>query len=720
MAEYATTWQKWLRGGIVGLIGAGLALGVWWGNLLEFWEAKTWDLRVAYLARPGPATDDIRLILVDQSSLEWGEEVLGLSWPWHRQILGIITDFCRASGVKALGFDLVLSEPSVYGVADDVEFGKALAAFPAIAGTISLGQAMRQADTAWPNDAPLPGVAIAGLDAWLTTAADTEALTASQAALPIPEILNHAAVLGNTHQIPDYDGVYRRVSPFTVFDKAAFPALGFALYHAAHPNSAWRIESGTLLIGETAVPLDRQGRTVLRYRGPTGTYRAYSAAAILQPEMKRLQGDPLSAQEQTMIDDFRGKYVLFGASAAGLFDQRPAPVGGVFLGVEIQATMLDNLLSNDFLRPAPAWVTVALALALAFMCAMTASFFSNPLADLGIGAVMLAVPPGLALWAYTQGFWLPLVVQEITAALTIVLMLAANYATEGRQKRFIKNAFKHYLSPAVIDQLLQHPEQLKLGGEKKAITIFFSDLQGFTSISEGLTPEALTALLNEYLSAMTDIIQEEQGTIDKYEGDAIIAFWNAPLNVDDHAIHAVRAALRCQAKLAEMRPAVRQRIGKEMYMRIGLNTGPAVVGNMGSRSRFDYTMFGDAVNLAARLEGVNKQFGTYTMLSQNTRDQLDDTFAFRELARVAVVGKKEPVTVYEPMLPEEYEARKDVLTTFAQALQLFYQGDFSRAREMFLTIQDRDPAAAAYARKCVDWLTVPPERWNGVWVMTTK
>ncbi|UCG79589.1 MAG: adenylate/guanylate cyclase domain-containing protein, partial [Desulfobacterales bacterium] len=250
--------------------------------------------------------------------------------------------------------------------------------------------------------------------------------------------------------------------------------------------------------------------------------------------------------------------------------------------------------------------------------------------------------------------------------------------------------------------------------------IFFSDLEGFTSISEGLAPEELTVLLNDYLSAMTNIIQEEGGTVDKYEGDAIIAFWNAPLEVPEHATKAVRAALRCQANLSKMRIGFKKRIGKDMFMRIGINTGPAVVGNLGSHTRFDYTMLGDAVNLAARLEGANKQFGTYTMISQSTRDLLQDALAVRELARVAVVGRKEPVTVYEPMFAEEYEARKDALSIFAKGLASFYKGDFSEALEIFSTIQNLDPAAAAYANKCQMLIGTQPENWLGVWVMTSK
>ncbi len=295
-----------------------------------------------------------------------------------------------------------------------------------------------------------------------------------------------------------------------------------------------------------------------------------------------------------------------------------------------------------------------------------------------------------------------------------------NYITEGRQKRFIKDAFRQYLSPVFIEQLIQNPERLKLGGERKVLSIFFSDLQGFTSISEKLDPEELTILLNEYLTEMTVIIQEEGGTVDKYEGDAIIAFWNAPIDVDNHAVKIVRASLRCQERLAEMRPGIRELIGMNLMMRIGINTGPAVVGNMGSRTRFDYTMLGDSVNLAARLEGTNKQFGTYTMISQFTKEQAGNEFAFREIARVTVVGKQKPVTVYEPMFWDEYEAVKDILDQFAKGLELFYSGSFKQAREVFASIRDIDPPGAAYEEKCKILADSSPKNWRGVWVMTTK
>ena len=219
---------------------------------------------------------------------------------------------------------------------------------------------------------------------------------------------------------------------------------------------------------------------------------------------------------------------------------------------------------------------------------------------------------------------------------------------------------------------------------------------------------------------MTDIIHEEGGTVDKYEGDAIIAFWNAPLPQPDHALRGVRAALRCQETLAELRPEFKLRAGKDLLMRIGMNTGEAVVGNMGSRKRFDYTMLGDSVNLAARLEGVNKQFDTYTMVSGSTYGVVKESFPARELARVAVVGRKEPVTVYEPMMKEEYESKRGDLDSFSQGLHLFYEGHFEEAKDQFSRIADRDPPAARYVDKCGVLLEEKPESWNGVWVMTEK
>ena len=707
--------KKLFRGLLVSLIGILLTIALWSMGWLDTWEAKSWDRWASFLAKPGKATDDIRVILLDQNSLDWAEETMGLSWPWPREIYGAIISYCKRGGVKALAFDVLFTEYSSYGVTDDEALGTAIADFAHFAGAVSLGKTSGS-ETRWPGELYLPKFEIIELDEWLAQST-TEGIVFPRATIPISNVVQNSAVLCNVQLNPDPDGIYRQIKPFTLFDNHVFPSLGLGTYLAETPDVSLSIKPGRLTVGDISIPIDKHGNTVLRYRGPSGTHKALSAAEVLRAEIKILEGEEPTEHDKTILKD---KYVFFGFSAAALYDLRSAPVDGVYPGVEIQATTLDNFLSGDFIRKFPIWLTIILVIVLALSCAVLASFFNSPTKIVGIGIVFLSTPVLLSLGFYVQGFWLPFAVQETVTATTLILSLVINYATEGRQKRFIKDAFKHYLSPEVIEQLIQHPEHLKLGGERRILSIFFSDLQGFTSISERLEPEELTAVLNEYLSAMSDIIQEEHGTIDKYEGDAIIAFWNAPLNIPDHAIRVVRTALRCQAKLAEMRPAFKKRIGKDMLMRIGVNTGPAVVGNMGSRARFDYTMFGDTVNLAARLEGANKQFGTYTMISQFTVDLLSDSFAMRELARVAVVGRREPVTVYEPMFQEEYEARKELLETFAKGLGLFYRGSFTHAREVFSSIEEVDPAAAAYAQKCRSYIMSPPESWQGVWIITTK
>jgi adenylate cyclase len=707
--------RKLLLGLIAGMVGASLALLLFLPGWLDVWEAKTWDWRVNAMAKPVKTSDHIRLILLDQNSLDWAKEENGLAWPWPREVYSTIIHFCQRSGAKALVFDVLFTEPSKYGVDDDRVFAAAIRDFKYFVGSVSLSQT-EGSEQRWPAFAPEPAFKVLGLDQWLSAAGAGD-VAFSRATFPIPEISAGAGILGDVHLNPDRDNVYRRAALFHVFDGRMLPSLALGCYLATQPGTPLKIRTGHLTIGSREIPIDRRGNAILNFRGPAGTHKAYSAASVIQSELRIQKGEKPTITEP---DAFKDAYVFFGFSAPGLFDLRPTPVSGVYPGVEINATILDNLLANDFIRPVPAAVVIGMTLLIALLAGLATSSVSGIMKSAMVYVFFIAAPVILCLIAYRQGFWLPLVVQETGVAVTLFSAGLIYYTTEGRQKMFIKNAFKQYLSPAVIEELIQHPEHLKLGGERRMLSIFFSDLEGFTGISEVLDPEALTVLLNDYLSAMTDIIHEEGGTVDKYEGDAIIAFWNAPLQQSDHALRCVRAALRCQVRLAEMRPMFRERLGKDLKMRIGINSGPAVVGNMGSHTRFDYTMIGDAVNLAARLEGINKQFGTYTLISQSTMEQMDGAFPVRELSKVAVVGRREPVVVYEPMLPDDVERRQNQLARFSEGLALFYQGDFPGAEALFSGLAEADPAARAYMNKCHELIDHPPEEWHGVWVITTK
>ena len=703
------------RGVVIGLACTLLIAAIWFLGFLDIFEAKTWDLRQRIMAGTDLPSDEIAVILLDQDSLDWGKEENGLPWPWPREVYAFIVSFCERSGATVLSFDVLYLEPSAYGVYDDEAFGNSVENFGNFIGTVFLGEETGSL-TAWPDGVPKPGLVVDGLDDWLDDNRSAKA-GFSRAAFPIPELSEGARYLANVHLDPDSDGIFRAGSLFQVFDGVAVPSFALAAYLAGSPESVpLQIQRRKFIIGDYTIPLDEQGQAIMRFRGPSGTHSTITAAAVIQSELRILSG------EEPTIDpaQLKDKYVFFGYSAPGLHDLRPSPVSGVFTGVEIHATMLDNLLSRGFMSEVSRIAAVLIAVVFAVAAGIVVSTVQGGLKS-GIGyGLFILIPPAVSLLLFTRAFWFPLMFIELAVVATLIGSGLVNYATEGKQKRFIKNAFQQYLSPKVIEQLIVHPDRLKLGGERRELSIFFSDLQGFTGISEGLSPEELTALLNDYLSVMTDVIQEEGGTVDKYEGDAIIAFWNAPLDLDDHAVRAVRSALRCQEELARMRPEVKKRIGKDLYMRIGLNTGPAVVGNMGSHNRFDYTMLGDAVNLAARLEGINKQFDTFTMISENTLQEMEDAFPVRELSRVAVVGRKEPVTVYEPMPETEFIEKGEVLSVFDAGLKAFYAGEFTAAEKIFQSNASSDPASGCYAEKCRELLENPPENWTGVWVMTSK
>jgi adenylate cyclase len=706
--------KKTLQGLAVSALAALFALGAWAPGWLELWEARAWDWRVRLLAKPGPRTEDIRLILLDQASLDWGKNVNGLGWPWPRETCAAIASFCKRAGAKALALDVLFTEPSKYGVADDQNFGRAAAGFGRTTTALFLGAANGES-TSWPPEVKTPLAPVAGFETWRNAAAGKAAVF-PRAAFPIPEIANGMAGLGNVQLDPDPDGVYRRAQPLRVFDGRPVPILGLALGLAGGDLKGMTVGEGFFGLQDQRFPLDKDGALLLNFRGPVSVYQAVNAAAVIQSEIQLQSGATPSVDPAF----FKDKYVLYGYTAPGLFDLRSTPVSGVYPGVGVHATLLDNLLTGDLMRPAPTWAVLILVLGVALAAGLSATYFSAAWQGALLLPCLAGLPLAGAILAYRAGIQLPLLAQEVAVLAALMAAGAANYATEGRQKRFIKNAFKQYLSPTVIEQLIQNPERLKLGGERRVLSIFFSDLQGFTTISEGLEPEQLTELLNEYLTGMTDIIYEEGGTVDKFEGDAIIAFWNAPLEQPDHAARAVRAALRCQERLAEQRPHFFERVGKQLYMRIGLNTGPAVVGNMGSHSRFDYTMLGDSVNLAARLEGVNKQFGSYLMVSEATRDAAGPEFAARELAQVGVVGKRLPVRVFEPMRPEAYAANRETYERFAQGLALFYRGEFAQAKALFDEQAATDPPSASLSRKCQELLDSPPESWAGVWTMSSK
>ncbi|MBW2467322.1 MAG: adenylate/guanylate cyclase domain-containing protein, partial [Deltaproteobacteria bacterium] len=528
------------------LVGVLVACILWFSGLLSSIEGKTYDLRASLLADRSSFSDEIVLIVVDQNSIDWVSENMSIGWPWPRELFAAIIINCVRRGAGSMSFDVLFTENSNFGVSDDLKLKNAML----LAGYFSLGSVFPSNTSGqlqtWPEDVPRPEFEILGekdsLD--LIPAYD-------RATFPIPEILTYGIVLSNVHHQPDDDGIYRKILPFVFFDNMPLPALGGGAYLSTHPDSEIAVQQNRIVLDGHVIPVDSAGRVLLNYRKPTGTYRIISAASVIRNEFQLINEE---IEEDAVKEDLAGKYVFFGYTAPGLHDLRPTPTDGAFSGVEINATFLDNLLAEDFIKPVtvPQTVFRIVLLTLAATCFLT--FFQTQRAQIITAILIPLFPLSLALLFYRFGYDFKLIPIELSVITGTALSIIHRYLVIGKQERFIRHSFKHYLSPVVIDQLMENPDKLQLGGERKELSFFFSDLEGFTTISEGLEPVELTNLLNDYLTEMTNIILEEQGTVDKFEGDAIIAFWNAPLDIKDHPERAVRAALRCQQRLGQLQP----------------------------------------------------------------------------------------------------------------------------------------------------------------------
>jgi adenylate cyclase len=693
--------SKPLRGTVIGLIAGVAALFVWRLGLLESLEAPTWTWRAGFFSRTENLSEKVKLILLDQASLDWAQRENDWAWPWPREVYSAISAFCQRGGARVLSLDLLFTEPSVYGVTDDESLGEALLTGVPTVLAVQPGGSRDK----WPQYISKPDMKIE-----IPDIAESEYLL-----FPVKEIAAGAKAAGHVRGVPDDDGVFRRISPFCCFDNVTIPALGLAAWSVNRTDvNSFTAEPERLRLGDKIIPLDRNGSAILRFRGNGDLSQAVSAAAVIQSELRLRDGETPSLSPEV----FKDCYVFVGCSAPALLDLRPTPVNPKCPGVVLHATFVDNLLTESFIAEADLPWVIVFVMVTAIAASLSLTYGGRWWQTGSLSVVWLGAPVLVGFAAYARGWWWPIIVQEMAAALGLVGALAANYWVEGRQKAFIKQAFRHYLSGEVIEKILRDPSHLQLGGEKRELTILFTDLAGFSTFSEKLNPVELTALLNDYLSEMTDIILEEGGTLDKYEGDAIIAFWNAPLEQSDHAVRACRAVLRCQRRLAELRDQFEKRTGAILHMRAGLNTGEVVVGNMGSRKRFNYTILGDAANLASRLEGANKAFGTRTMVSESTWRQVSNEFRGRKLADLRVVGRKTAVSVYE-LTGFAADAIPAGWDKFADGIERFKEGEFAGAIDIFERLPD-DPAAMCYIHRCRKLITAAPQSWDGVWEMTEK
>lgn len=678
-------------------------------------ENKSYDLRVNLFADTHSPSEEISVIVLDQDSIDWAQKEMGWSWPWPRSAYGDIVSFFDDANAYSVSFDVLYTEPSIYGNEDDMYFANQCEEYGASIQTVFFSDQYGN-QTSWPEYATTQDFSIEGFN---PSVLEESGVGHKNGIFPIEPIAKSANTIANVSSLIDSDGIIRRSRFFTLFDNIVVPSLPLASYTAqndAEKKLSYNAKKQELTVVDKTIPADIDGSVNLRYRKSLDSYIPYSARDILESKYALDNGT------EPLLDPsyFENNYVFFCYYAPGLFDICATPVSTTYPGCGVHITTLDNLLQDDFIANLPLYIVcilIGLFSILGVVCQKSSIRLNLLFVPLAVVFLLALVSFGYV-WGYNIPFVAPL--SALLSSYAVAFLFS--YNTEYKQQRFIRSTFKQYLSPVVIEQLIDQPERVKLGGELRELSIFFSDIEGFTTISEKLNPQQLTEFLNQYLTEMTEIILESGGTIDKYEGDAIIAFWNAPLDQENHSLKALESAIYCQEKLNSINSELQKITGKEVKMRIGLNTGSAVVGNMGSSKRFDYTMIGDSVNLAARLEGLNKQFGTYTMCSETTMKDSREAginLCFRELAKVIVVGKKEPIRVFEPMTQENYAKNKEILDIYSKGLELFYNSDVESAKKIFASIQNIDAPSMSYVKKCEKILSQKIKS-DGIWIAETK
>lgn len=546
------------------------------------------------LSAPRRSQLPITIVGIDEASFTQ----LGLQWPWPRDVHARLVKRLSEYGAAVIAFDILFTEPS--SVDED--------AF--------LAEAVRGAGN----------VVLAADHSFHETAAVRQWLRLD----PIPQLTRAGATSGLATVELDSDTIARRISVST--------------------DAFWRQVVETLTRsrpGLVDMPYVPAG-ALMRYLGPSHTFPYVSYYQVLQEGSREMAADLFADQIVLIGRDIRSSSETYGTQ--GDTFATPFTAGSKLLtpGVEIHATAIENALMGQVILPATTWQNL-FVFTLAMSALAPALLFWSPMRGMLASISVLLVLGVITYGLFSLGnLWIASLIPAMSVALAVLLMTGFSYYSERRRAREIRGAFSLYVSPDVVDQMIAHPERLRLGGERRDLTVLFCDLAGFTSIAEKLTPDGVGNLINLYLNEMTQIVMSETGTVDKFIGDAVMAFWGAPLDDPQHALHAIRAALRMQARMAELQSRFAALGVDSVKMRVGIHSGPAIVGNMGSSLRFDYTALGDTVNLASRLEGANKIYGTPILLTGETRHQLQETIALRRIDRVRVKGKTVPVDIYTP------------------------------------------------------------------------
>ena len=668
--------------------------------------------------RGAEKTDDSIIIVdIDERSIkELGQ------WPWEREKVATILQNLSNQGAAIIGLDIIFSEAdktSPHAMAKewnlhatnlpdyDLILAKTIAQTPAILGYVF------DFNDANENEAPqIPAVFVE------KSKQPMEFLPQAKGVLTnIPLIQNAGYSSGYLNNIPDESGVIRSVPLLIGYDMEIYPSLAFEMYRLIRQSNqivTTYSEAGvaSITLEDTSIACDRFGRLHLNFRGPAKSYKYISALDVFNDSV---------AKEQ-----IQGKYIFIGTSAYGIMDLRATPMDSVIAGVEIHANMLDNLLKNDMLYK-PSWGEVVDLLSI-FVTAFISIYLFSRFSLLPLIFSFTVAFAAMLFFTYTMLFSYHVILNIffpfLGMFLSLLSVLSINYLFETRQKELIKGSFSKKVSKEVMEDLLSHPEDPNLSSREVNATIYFSDIRSFTTISETLaSPKRITDFLNFYMDAMVAIVEKYHGTIDKFIGDAIMVYWNAPLPIENHADKAVTTALEQIQERDNLNQIIREKFNFEVDYGIGINTGDVVVGEIGSKGRSDYTIIGDAVNLASRLEGLCKAYKVRLVISEFTKELLQERYVLQLLDIVQVKGKHEPVKIYEVLSKGEASQEKQAeLEAYNRAHGFYMQGEFIQAEKAFTKLFETYDKYlyTLYAKRSQELEEKHVTNFNGVFAFTTK
>ncbi|MDR1649441.1 MAG: adenylate/guanylate cyclase domain-containing protein [Synergistaceae bacterium] len=658
-------------------------------------------------------------------------------WPWPRAMLAELLARIAEGGAAAIGVDILMPEPDrtslrplldrmardyaispkIEGVPEGLMDNDALLADVLRQIPVVLSTYLDFASQSGPEDAVPPGrvraLSLARHRTPGSAALEDVLLQAPKADLPIPVLLDAVRATGFMNNVPDEDGVMRQALLLANYRGKPQASLALAALLEASGSRTlelWLDQDGIEKIKAAGIeiPLSGPPRMSIAFRGPGGAYPVGSAVDVLEGRVSP--------------DLFADKIVFVGSTAPGLLDIRATPFDSEYGGLEMNAAIVDTILSRRFVA-VPSWGPGLQVLLVVFFGAIGIPFltFSGPLVYLLVSVVLCWCTCGVSYLSFQRGLFFSPVYILMTLLLESVSILLARFLLEYREHRALISAFSNYVAPEVVARIARG-EPVRLEGEEREISVLFTDIRSFTALSEKLRPEEIVSLLNRYFSPMTTLVRQSMGTVDKFVGDAMMAFWNAPLDVRDHTVRAVSAVLKMYEALPKINDEMERDFGLSIRIGAGLHCGMAHVGNMGTEELVNYTAIGDTVNLASRLEGMCPHYGVGLVVSDTVAEKAKEAFYWKKIDKIRVKGRRQPVDIFTPLPFEEARKRKAELELWQRASDCYAAGRFGEAGVFLAELRENARKEGAepgklyemFETRCLELVSSPPREWDGV------